>query len=374
MSNARNHAGNKAPISELDLKIINKLLATGVERGASDIHLRVGDHPLYRVDGALKNLKFPKLSPEATKTIASCLISNPKIKADLDSLTEHDTSYSLDGVGRFRVNIFKQRDSFAIIMRIIPTEILPFKALGLPQILEEIALAERGLILLTGATGMGKSTTISAMLDFINQHYKKHIITVEDPIEHLYENIQSSFSQREIGKDTESFAKALRAAMRQDPDIIMVGEMRDRETVDVALNSAETGHLVLSSVHTTDAQKTIGRLVALFPSDEQAAVRVRMAENIVATISQRLLPRNDGRGRIVAVEVMRSTRTIQECIVDPLKTSQISEHIAKGRGQYGMQTFDQHLLDLVRGGKVSLEVAKTAATNPSDLERNLQFE
>jgi twitching motility protein PilT len=237
----------------------------------------------------------------------------------------------------------------------------------------DIALAERGLVLVTGITGSGKSTTLAAMINLLNQKKHSKIITIEDPIEFLYRDDKCSIAQRECGSDTESFAKALRAALRQDPDIILVGEMRDKETIDIAIKAAETGHLVMSTVHTTDAPRTISRILSVFDPSEQAAARLRLSETLLAVISQRLLQKADGTGRVVACEIMRQTQTIQECIAEPAKTCMIKEYIEKGRELYKMQTFDQHLTDLYRAGLINLETAKSAATSAADFERNLQF-
>ncbi|MCC7112173.1 MAG: PilT/PilU family type 4a pilus ATPase, partial [Deltaproteobacteria bacterium] len=247
------------------------------------------------------------------------------------------------------------------------------ESLGMPPVLQKIAAYERGLVVVTGATGSGTTSTLAALIDHINRTQKKHIVTIEDPIEFLHQNQQSSISQREIGIDTRSFQVALRSALRQDPDVILVGEMRDIETIDIALKAAETGHLVLSTVHTVDAATTIARLVSVFPAEEQTAVRLRLADNLKASISQRLLPRADGRGRVLAQEILVQTGSVQEHIRDPQLTSGLKDVLAKGTDSYGMQTFDQHLTVLYRQGLITLEAAKAAATNASDFERALHF-
>lgn len=356
----------------IDLATINRLLITGLTNGASDIHFRVGESPLYRVDGLLKELKFRRLTPEDTRTIAQQLLKDDK-KSEIDSINEYDATYVISGKGQFRMNIYKQLGNFAIILRVIPFEVASFQELRLPPVLTKIANEERGLILVTGATGMGKSTTIASMLDYINQNKKRHILTIEDPIEHLHTNKKSSFSQREVGTDTLSFQTALKSALRQDPDVIFVGEMRDKETMEIVLKAAETGHLVLSTIHTPDTVSTIGRIIGVFPPDEQTLVRMRLSESLRAIISQRLLPLKEGKGRIVACEVLINTKAISECIRFPEKTHEIRQYIEKG-DQYGMQTFDQHLTALYKAGKISLKDAKEAASNPSDFERNLTFE
>ena len=352
---------------------MNQLLAVGVQNGASDIHFRPGDPPTYRVNGVLRGLKSDKLTPQHTRQIALNLIGDPRVREGVDSLQEHDTSYSVPGAARFRVNIYRQRGSLSAILRIIPAEPPTMETLGLPPVVKSIAGLERGLVLVTGATGSGKSSTLAAIIDHINKNDKLHILTIEDPIEFLHRNQQSSISQREIGTDTSSFAHALRAALRQDPDVILVGEMRDLETIDIALKAAETGHLVLSTVHTVDAPSTIQRLVSVFPAEEQTFARLRLADSLKASISQRLLPRADNRGRALALEIMVQTKTIQEYIRDPSRTSLMKDVLEKGRDQYGMQTFDMHLIALYRSNVINLETAVSAASNPSDFQRALNF-
>jgi twitching motility protein PilT len=358
----------------LDLETFNKLLALGVQQGASDIHFKAGDPPLYRVNGTLRALKFDKLTPAHTLAVVGHILRGDATQPSLEHLHEHDTSYALAGSSRFRVNLYRQRGSFSAILRIIPANIPTLETLGLPAVVQQIAEEERGLVLLTGVTGSGKSSTLAAMVNHLNQTQPLHILTIEDPIEFLHKNAKASISQREVGLDTESFNKALRSALRQDPDVILVGEMRDAETIDIALKAAETGHLVLSTVHTTDAAKTIGRLVSVFEPEEQAMVRMRLADNFKASISQRLLPRADGKGRVVALEVMRTTKTVQEYIRDAERTAGLKDVIEKGRDQYGMQSFDQHLAELVRAGTITMATARSAATNPADFERAFNFE
>ncbi|MFY2558112.1 type IV pilus twitching motility protein PilT [Corallococcus terminator] len=357
----------------MDLATLNKLLTVGVQNGASDIHFRPGDPPIYRVNGALRPLKMDKLLADHTKQVAFHVISDPSVKKQLDTLQECDASYSLPGVARFRVNIYRQRGSLACILRIIPDEIPTIDGLGLPQVLKTIASNERGLVLVTGATGSGKSSTLASMIDHINRSENLHVLTIEDPIEFIYKNIKSSISQREIGSDTNNFAVALRGALRQDPDVILVGEMRDTETIDIALKAAETGHLVLSTVHTTDASRTINRLVSVFPAEEQMMVRMRLADCLKATVSQRLLPRASGKGRTVALEIMVQTKTVEQYIRDD-RASELKDVIEKGRDMFGMQSFDQHLTQLYREGLITLETAQSAASNPADFQRALEFD
>ncbi len=353
---------------------MNRLLTVGAQNGASDIHFRPGDPPTYRVNGVLRTLKGEKLSSVDTREIALTMLGSDELQKDIDKIQEFDGSYSVPGVSRFRINVYRQRGSLSVIMRIISSEIPTIDSLGLPTVLKKIATSERGLVLVTGATGSGKSSTLAAMIDHINRNESLHILSIEDPIEFLHKNIKSSISQREIGTDTASFNVALRAALRQDPDVILVGEMRDTETIDIALKAAETGHLVFSTVHTTDAAKTIGRLVSVFPAEEQTMVRMRLADSLMASVSQRLLPKSDGKGRVVALEIMIQTETIREFIRAQERTIGLKDAIEKGRTAYGMQSFDQHLSELYRAGVISIEVAKSAASNPADFERALNFE
>ena len=357
------------------------ILRKAMELGASDIHICAGGPYRMRIKGAMAPVGgIPNLTPLDTRQIAGRVLLNARkatpetLERELDNLQDVDCSYSIPAVGRFRVNLCSQRGTISAVLRAIADQIPEFPQLGLPEVLASIAMEERGLVLLTGTTGSGKSTTLASMIAYVNQRKAGKIVTIEDPIEFLHRDVRSNVIQREIGSDTGSFEAALRAALRQDPDVILVGEMRDRATIDIALKAAETGHLVFSTVHTTDAQRTIARLVSVFDPNEQAATRLRLAESLRAVISQRLLPRADGTGRVVAVEVMRNTATVAECIADAEKTGEVRDHIAAGRIQYGMQTFDQHLTELYRGGLVTMEVAMAAATSPADFERNLQFQ
>ncbi|GAB4257433.1 type IV pilus twitching motility protein PilT [Deferrisoma sp.] len=353
----------------MERETFHKVLAAAMKAGASDIHLKVNTPVLFRVNGVLQEVKSPLLTPADTRAVVEAIVAGSHPPVDVEAIREWDGSYSVNGVGRFRVNVYRQRNTYAVILRVIPFEVPTLDKLGLPPVLKEIALEERGLVLITGVTGSGKSSTLAALIDHINEHKRCHILTIEDPIEFIHRNKKSSVSQREIGLDTPDFNRALRAALRQDPDIILVGEMRDTETIDIALRAAETGHLVFSTVHTTDAAKTVGRLISVFPSAEQNMVRIRLAENLKATVSQRLLPRKDGRGRVAALEILRMTKHIEECIKDPLKTHEIKDVIEAGRDTYGTQSFDQHLMDLYAAGVISFETARSAATNPSDFER-----
>ncbi|WP_143177917.1 type IV pilus twitching motility protein PilT [Cystobacter ferrugineus] len=354
----------------MDQSTLNKLLTVGVQNGASDIHFRPGDPPIYRVNGILRPLKMEKLHPDHTRQVALHVISDPLTKTQLDSLQEYDTSYGLPGVARFRVNIYRQRGTIACILRIIPDEIPTIDGLGLPQVLKTIAGNDQGLVLVTGAAGSGKSSTLAAMLDHINRTENLHILTIEDPIEFIHKNVKSSISQREIGPDTANFAIGLRAALRQDPDVILVGDMRDMETVDIALKASETGRLVFSSMHTMDAPRTINRLVSVFPAEEQAMVRMRLADSLKAIVSQRLLPRADGKGRTVAQEILVQTPQVEQFIRED-RAHELKDVIEHGGEPFGMQTFEQHLSQLYQQTAITLDTAMSAAPRPDELQRVL---
>jgi twitching motility protein PilT len=351
---------------------LHRLLRLGLEKGASDIHFQVGYLPLYRFHGELVELRYKVLTPQDTEEIVQLLMEGATQAGDLD-FNEKDLAFELPDEGRFRVNISRQRRCFNIVLRVIPPQIKTFGDLNLPGVLSDIAQARRGYVLVTGATGMGKSTTLATMINEINCSRKCKIVTIEDPIEFVFSHDKSIITQREIGTDTSSFPDALRAALRQDPDVIMVGEMRDHETVDTSLKASETGHLVFSTIHTSDVASTINRLVSFFPTEEQMQVRARLADNLHAVVSLRLLVNKKQNGRVPAVEVMRSTRSIQECIKDPARTHEITEFIARGRAEK-MQTFDQHLLDLLRANKITVETALNAASNRTDFQTKLEME
>jgi twitching motility protein PilT len=347
-----------------------RLLRLGIEKGASDIHFQVGYLPLYRFHGDLVELRYKVLTAKDTEAIASMLMeSDPQL--DGSDFNELDLAFELPGEGRFRVNISRQRRFYNVVLRVIPLQIRSFEELNLPGALRELAKPRRGYVLITGATGMGKSTTLATLIEEINKTRKSKIVTIEDPIEFVFTHDKSIITQREIGTDTASFPAALHSALRQDPDVIMVGEMRDLETVDTSLKAAETGHLVYSSIHTSDVSSTISRLVSFFPPEEQLQVRVRLAENLQAIVSLRLLPTKKQNGRVPAVEIMRTTRSIRECIKDPAKTGEIAEYMTRGES---MQSFDQHLLDLVRASKISVETALAAASNQADFKTKLALE
>lgn len=345
-----------------------EIFKAAVQRGASDIHIKSGDIVRARINGRLTALSQQKLGTEQVKQLALKLIPHDEDRERIDDILDYDCSWGLPGLGRFRVNILRQRGSFMIVLRLIPFDIPTIKDLRLPKVLEDIANHERGLILVTGVTGSGKSSTQAAMIDWINEHKPLHVVTLENPIEFLHRDKKASITQRDIGTDTESFQMGLRAVLRQDPDVILIGEMRDKETIDTALKAAETGHLVISTVHTKNAVQTLSRLVAVFEPSEQEMIRLRVGESLQAVISQRLIPTSDGKGRIAAVEVMRATGTIRDCIKDPSRLEEIFDLIEEGRETYGSQSFDQHLMDLVRADLVTFEVAKAAANNPSDFD------
>jgi twitching motility protein PilT len=349
-----------------------EIFKAAIQRGASDIHIKAGDYIRARIVGELVPLTQQRLAPEHVAQICSQLITNTGVRQSLDELNDYDCSWSAPGIGRFRVNILRQRGTLMVVMRVIPIEIPNFESLRLPRVLAGIAHAERGMVLVTGVTGSGKSSTLAAMIGYINQNRKKHVLTLEQPIEFLHRDVHSSITQREVGTDTESFETGLRAALREDPDVILIGEMRDTTTIDTAMKAAETGHLVFSTLHTTNAVQTLSRIIAVFPPHEQEMVRVRLSENLVAIVSQRLLPRKDGNGRIVAAEVLIVTATIREAILDKSKSHEIPDLMAEGTEQYGSQTFDQHLAHLVRDDLVAFEVAKVHATNPSDFELQMR--
>ena len=350
---------------------MEKIIKAAVDRGASDLHIKAGDVFRARIDGKLVPLTKQALTPEQTRSIALRLIPNEEDRAKIDKIQDYDCSWGAQGIGRFRVNILRQRSSFMIVMRVIPFEVPSFDKLKLPPVLKTIAEAERGMILVTGVTGSGKSSTMAAMINHVNATQHKHILSLENPIEFLHRDIQCSVTQREIGVDTDSFKMGLRAALRQDPDVVLIGEMRDAETIDTAMKAAETGHLLVSTLHTPDAQSTVLRVLAMFPPEEQDVVRVRLAESLHAVVSQRLLPKKTG-GRVAALEIMVVTPTIRDLILDKDRTGEIRDFIAEGREQDGMQTFDQHLTDLVQHDEVEFEVAIAASTRPSDFELKLK--
>ena len=347
---------------------IDDLLVTATAHQASDLHLKVGSFPVMRIGGELHPIaEAPRLSPEDTLDIAFSMMSNRQ-KQKLKEVSEVDIAYSVNGLGRFRANIFQQRGSVSIVLRVIPDQSRSTAALGLPPVIDKIAEERRGLILVTGATGSGKSTTLAAMIDRINTTRSGHIVTIEDPIEFLHRDKKAFVTQREVDVDTRSFAEALRGALRQDPDVILVGEMRDLETIETALTAAETGHLVLSTLHTLDATETITRIVSSFPSHQQKSVRIQLAGILKAVISMRLVRAAKGAGRVPAIEIMVSTGLIRDYIINEEKTYLIREAIANGGSQYSMQTFDQSLFRLLQARRISFEEAVHNATNPDEFK------
>ena len=351
---------------------INDLLRIAVDRGASDLHLKVGNFPMLRIRGALEpGLPDHRIDYEEMLAIAAKVLPTGH-RDRFDSNHELDLAYSVPGLGRFRCNAFQQRGTIGMVFRVIPVQVQSRESLMLPTVLKKIASEERGLVIVTGTTGCGKSTTLAAMLDEINESRTCHVMTVEDPIEYLHRDKKSIFCQREIGVDTTSFSQALRSALRQDPDVILVGEMRDFETIETALHAAETGHLVFSTLHTLDATETISRIVAVFPPHQQKQIRLQLANVLKAVISQRLLPKADDKGRVPAVEVMINTAFIKDCIVDQDKTNLISGAISQGTSQYGMQTFDQSIFQLYDQNLITKEVALRWATSPDDFKLKMQ--
>jgi len=350
---------------------IDDLLRRAVESKASDLHLKVGNHPYLRVDGLITALAdVPRITPEEMLSMAFSMMTNRQ-KQKFKETAELDMAYGVAGLGRFRVNVFQQRGNVGMVLRVIPTKIRTIEELELPRIIAQVCEEQRGLILCTGTTGSGKSTSLAAMIDRVNSLRPEHIITIEDPIEYLHRDKKGFINQREVEVDTASFSTALRAALRQDPDVILVGEMRDLETISTALLAAETGHLVLSTLHTLDATETIQRIIAVFPPPEQKQIRLQLASTLKAVISQRLVRKSEG-GRVPAVEVMITTGYIRDCIINPDKTRMIRDAIAAGTSQYGMQTFDQSLFDLYSRNLITLEEALTRASNPDDFRLRVQ--
>ncbi|HHQ49520.1 MAG TPA: type IV pilus twitching motility protein PilT [Acidobacteria bacterium] len=351
---------------------INDILKVAAERHASDIHLKVGAHPVVRIDGKLQVMtEFKRLMQEDTIAMAFSIMSSRQ-KERFKHQLEIDIAYSVPGLGRFRCNIFQQRGSVGLVLRLIPARIQNFKELLLPPVLENVCQEQRGLVLVTGTTGSGKSTTLASMVDFINTRRIEHIMTIEDPIEFLHRDKKSIINQREVDVDTKGFATALRSALRQDPDVILVGEMRDYETIETALLAAETGHLVLSTLHTLDATESVNRIISVFPPHQQKQIRIQLSAVLKAILSMRLLPRADGLGRVPAVEVLISTPYIRDCIENKEKTKLIRDAIAQGTSQYGMQTFDQCLYQLYKNGLITLEEAFRRATNPDEFRLRIQ--
>jgi twitching motility protein PilT len=345
---------------------LNEILQIALKAGASDIHLKAGLPPMFRVDGALVPLKDARRLPPEEIGRMALGIMNDFQREKYKQTNEVDLAYGVPGLGRFRVNVFQQRGTLGVVLRVIPFKIMSIEQLMLPKVLEKIAGEQRGLVLVTGTTGSGKSTTLAAMIDHINANETCHIMTIEDPIEFLIRDKRSIVNQREVGVDTMSFGQALKSALRQDPDVILVGEMRDLETIETALTAAETGHLVMSTLHTLDATETINRIISAFPPYQQKQVRLQLGSVLKAVISQRLVPKSDGKGRVPAIEVLLATTRVKELIEDKDRTKEIPDAISQGHVSYGMQTFDQSLMSLLKQNLITYEEALRQATNPDD--------
>jgi len=354
----------------MDIATFTQILEIAFEKRVSDIHFEVDNPPLFRARGHLIHSKLSNLTPQDTEFVAAAVMEQHGRKMP-DELKEFDTSYTLPNVGRFRVSIFRQRGNIGLVMRVIPHHIGTFEELNLPPALGNIAKAANGLILVCGPTGNGKSTTIASIIRYINDNFKYNVITIEDPIEYIFHANKSCIIQREVGIDTDNFGGALKAAMRMDPDVIMVGEMRDLETIDACVKAAETGHLVLSTLHTHNAASTINRIVGYFPPQAQENIRHRLAEILVATVSLRLVRGKSGEVVVPALEIMYATTTLKACIRDG-HLDEIESHIEKGRDEYLMQTLDQHLIQLCRQDVITLDEAKRVSRS-SDLERKLIY-
>jgi twitching motility protein PilT len=339
---------------------MEKIIKAAVERGASDLHIKAGDVFRARINGKLVALTKQRLTPDQTKAIALKLISNDEDRLKIDRLRDFDCSWGMPGVGRFRVNVLRQRSSFMIVMRVIPFTVPSIESLQLPDVLKQIAEAERGLVLVSGVSGSGKSSTVAAMVHHINRTLHKHVVTIENPIEFLHRDLSCSITQREIGVDTESLAVGLKAALRQDPDVVVLGEMSDAATVDTALKGAETGRLVIATVTTPDVVTTIERVIATLPAEEREMGRMRFSEAVHAVVSQQLLPLKGDTGRVVAVEVLLATPAIRECLKDAKRTPQVKRIMADGRKELGTQTYDQHLDDLLESEQITEETKRAA--------------
>jgi twitching motility protein PilT len=346
------------------------LLRVLVDAGGSDLHVKVGSPPRVRIDGRLRRLQAEDVTPADTEAMIGEILP-PALAEQFARTHEADFAHSVPGVGRFRVNAFRQRGTPGLVVRRVAVGATPLHELGLPEVVGRLALEPRGLVLVTGPTGSGKTTTLAAMIDHINSHRESHIVTIEDPIEVMHQDKMSMVNQREIPSDSRSFTAALRAALRQDPDVILVGEMRDAETVEAALRASETGHLVLSTLHTNSAAETVTRVVDFFPPHEQRQVRLTLASTLRGVVCQRLVARSDGSGRVVCMEVAVATGRIAEAVADPELTAEITEIVRDG-SYYGMQTFDQHLVRLVHEGAVTVDEARASASNPHDLQVELR--
>jgi twitching motility protein PilT len=339
---------------------MEKIIKAAVERGASDLHIKAGDVFRARINGKLVPLTKQRLTPDQTKAIALKLISSEEDRAKIERLRDFDCSWGMPGVGRFRVNVLRQRSSFMIVMRVIPFTVPTIESLGLPDVLKQIAEAERGLVVVSGVSGSGKSSTVAAMVHHINRTLHKHVVTIESPIEFLHRDLSSSITQREVGVDTESLTSGLQAALRQDPDVVVLGEMAEAAIIDTALKGAETGHLVIATVTTPDVVTTVERVIASLPAEERDVGRMRLSESVHAVVSQQLLPRKDERGRVAAVEVLIATPAVRECLKDPRQAGQVKKLMADGHKELGSQTYEQHLEELLEAGQITPDTRRAA--------------
>jgi twitching motility protein PilT len=339
---------------------MEKIIKAAVERGASDLHIKAGDVFRARINGKLVPLTKQRLTPDQTRAIAMKLIASDEDRARIERLRDFDCSWGMPGVGRFRVNVLRQRSSFMIVMRVIPFTVPTIESLRLPEVLAQVAESDRGLVLVTGVSGSGKSSTVAAMVHHINRTQHKHVVTVENPIEFLHRDLSCSITQREVGVDTESIVVGLRAALRQDPDVVVLGEMADAETIDTAIKAAETGHLVIATMPTADVVGTVERVIAALPAEEREVGRMRFAEALRAVVSQQLLPEKKEKARVPAVEVLIATPAVRDILRDGRRTPEVRKHMADGREQQGSQTYEQHLDDLVESNLISTETARAA--------------
>ncbi|MBA3497732.1 MAG: PilT/PilU family type 4a pilus ATPase [Gemmatimonadales bacterium] len=341
---------------------MEKIIKAAVERGASDLHIKAGDVFRARINGKLVPLTKQRLTPDQTRAIALKLISSDEDRVKIDRLRDFDCSWGMPGVGRFRVNVLRQRSSFMIVMRVIPFTVPTIESLRLPESLAQIAEAERGLVLVTGVSGSGKSSTVAAMVHHINRTQHKHVVTIENPIEFLHRDLSCSITQREVGVDTESLTVGLRAALRQDPDVVVLGDVTDADTIDTAIKGAETGHLVIASMPTPDVVTTVERIITTLPREEREIGRMRLSEALRAIISQQLLPQKDDKGRVPVVELLLGTPAVRECLKDASRTRELRKHMAEGRKSLGTQTFEQHAEELVEAGLITSDTARVAVS------------
>jgi twitching motility protein PilT len=339
---------------------MEKIITAAVERGASDLHIKAGDVFRARINGKLVALTKQRLTPDQTRAIAMKLISSDEDRARIERLRDFDCSWGMPGVGRFRVNVLRQRSSFMIVMRVIPFTVPTIESLRLPDALKQVAESERGLVLVTGVSGSGKSSTVAAMVHHINRTQHKHVVTIENPIEFLHRDLSCSITQREVGVDTESLVVGLRAALRQDPDVVVLGEMADAETIDTAIKAAETGHLVIATMPTADVVASVERVIAALPAQEREVGRMRFAEALRAIVSQQLLPEKKDKGRVPAVELLIATPAVRDILRDRTRTGEVRKQMADGRKQHGSQTYQQHVDELVEGNLITSDTAKAA--------------